>query len=219
MADTAEERHILEVRRRQRAGWEARWAKPEFNPIWNQPELPLPITAALEEGFWSLGSLLDVGCGSGFIAAELAQRGYGVLGIDWSSSAVSRARQRAEERALRAPTGDTPGLSFVSADITSPVWMPPQPFDGLLDRGCLQGLSPELFEAYARGVSRCAKPGARFLLIVRDLHETFACTSERVRALFEPTFELLEERPVSMFGPSFPMDPGRGYRFARRASS
>src|SRR5262249_29297678 len=46
--------------------------------------------------------LLDLGCGTGIDAAELARRGYQVLAIDWSPQMVERTR----DRAARAGHGD-----------------------------------------------------------------------------------------------------------------
>ena len=41
--------------------------------------------------------ILDVGCGTGRHAIELAKRGYDVTGIDLSEAQLARARQKAEE--------------------------------------------------------------------------------------------------------------------------
>ena len=40
--------------------------------------------------------ILDIGCGTGRHAIELAKRGYQVLGVDLSESQLARARQKAE---------------------------------------------------------------------------------------------------------------------------
>lgn len=47
--------------------------------------------------------ILDVGCGTGRHAIELAQRGYRVTGIDLSESQLARAREKAGERNLNIP--------------------------------------------------------------------------------------------------------------------
>ena len=44
--------------------------------------------------------ILDIGCGTGRHAIELARRGYTVVGIDLSESQLKRAREKAAEQAL-----------------------------------------------------------------------------------------------------------------------
>ena len=47
-------------------------------------------------------SILDIGCGTGRHAIELARRGYPVTGIDLSASQLDRARQKAKEAGVCA---------------------------------------------------------------------------------------------------------------------
>jgi len=44
--------------------------------------------------------ILDVGCGTGRHAIELAGRGYGITGVDLSPSQIRRAREKAKEAGL-----------------------------------------------------------------------------------------------------------------------
>ena len=46
-------------------------------------------------------SILDIGCGTGRHAIELAGRGYSVTGIDLSAAQLDRARQKAKEAGVR----------------------------------------------------------------------------------------------------------------------
>src|SRR5262249_40561947 len=48
------------------------------------------------------GHLLDLGCGTGLDAAELAGRGYSVTATDWSPEMVRRTQQRAAANGLAA---------------------------------------------------------------------------------------------------------------------
>ena len=45
--------------------------------------------------------ILDIGCGTGRHAIELAERGYHVVGVDLSQSQLKRAREKAEEAGLK----------------------------------------------------------------------------------------------------------------------
>jgi SAM-dependent methyltransferase len=50
-----------------------------------------------ELGYDNTQSILDIGCGTGRHAIELARRGYSVTGIDLSASQLERAGQKAKE--------------------------------------------------------------------------------------------------------------------------
>jgi SAM-dependent methyltransferase len=59
-------------------------------------------------------SVLEVCCGSGMIAEKFARSGASVTGIDFSRTAVARARERARRRgfALQLLVGDAQDLAF-----------------------------------------------------------------------------------------------------------
>ena len=59
-----------------------------------------------------VASLLDLGCGTGRHAAELATRGYEIVGVDRSAAMLERAR-------ARIPAEAASRVSFVEADISS----------------------------------------------------------------------------------------------------
>ncbi len=54
-----------------------------------------------ELGYDKTQSILDIGCGTGRHAIELARRGYSVTGIDLSASQLERAGQKAKEAGVR----------------------------------------------------------------------------------------------------------------------
>jgi 2-polyprenyl-6-hydroxyphenyl methylase / 3-demethylubiquinone-9 3-methyltransferase len=49
---------------------------------------------------WQGKAVLDLGCGGGFMAEELARRGAKVIGIDPSQPAIAAAREHAETQGL-----------------------------------------------------------------------------------------------------------------------
>ena len=69
-----------------------------------QADLPLWRELAEEAG----GPILDLGCGTGRVALDLASRGHEVTGLDCEPSFVAALAARARERGLRvqAETGD-----------------------------------------------------------------------------------------------------------------
>lgn len=77
----------------------------------------------------SPGRALDLGCGSGRNAIMLAERGWSVLGVDFSEHAVALANDAAQQRNLDA--------RFQVADTT--VWQPEGQFDLVVSTFALPG--------------------------------------------------------------------------------
>ena len=71
----------------------------EAPPPWNIGE-PQPEIAALIEGDIFRSDVLDAGCGFAEASLALASRGYTVVGIDLTPTAVAAATAAAEERGL-----------------------------------------------------------------------------------------------------------------------
>jgi 2-polyprenyl-3-methyl-5-hydroxy-6-metoxy-1,4-benzoquinol methylase len=69
-----------------------------------------------EIGFDKTKLILDIGCGTGRHAIELAKRGYSVTGIDLSESQLRRAREKAAEAGVdvKFEQGDARSLKFKS---------------------------------------------------------------------------------------------------------
>lgn len=109
------------------------------------------------------GSVLDVGCGTGRHAIELAKRGYAVTGLDLSSEMLSRAADAAKAEDVR--------VEWVRANATQ--FSFPEPFDGAV---CLcegafgllgQGDDPiDQPLSILCNVSRSLKPQARTVFTV-----------------------------------------------------
>jgi SAM-dependent methyltransferase len=97
--------------------------------------------------------VLDVGCGTGHLAAELVGRGAEVVGIDADDAMLEVARAR---------YGTTPGLTFVAADAMS--FAPDEvggPFDAALSNAALHWMTrPDDVLGRIRAVLRT---GSRFV--------------------------------------------------------
>jgi len=72
-------------------------------------------------------SIIEFGCGEGFLAEYLLQKGYSYLGVDISPSAINKARNRISESDSRFMLGDVTNLPEVRSDS----------FDFALDNYCL----------------------------------------------------------------------------------
>jgi SAM-dependent methyltransferase len=101
------------------------------------------------------GEVLDIGCGLGDNAIFLASRGYSVTGLDGSPAAIEKARSRA------ADAGVT--VTFAVADATKLTGYDGR-FDTVIDSALYHCLDDEGRQAYAAGLYRATRPGARLHL-------------------------------------------------------
>ena len=103
---------------------------------------------------------IDLGCGAGGVSLELAEAGFAVTGVDFSSVALAKARAAAERRGLGPER-----VTFVAGDLTAGnVQGVEGPFDLLVDYGTLDDLSDAGRDAMARYVTGLTRPGSRFFL-------------------------------------------------------
>lgn len=122
-----------------------------------------PATGALLDlaGFARRLRLLDLACGQGRIARELARRGARVVGVDISEALLDKARA--------AENAEPLGISYLHADVTSPASLAGEIFDGVV---CNFGLSDidDLAAALAT-IARVLRTGGWFALSI--LHPCF----------------------------------------------
>lgn len=137
--------------------WEQNWQRANYTPTWLINQIPQALVDSVAtRWFPPQATVLDIGCGSGEIAAWLAEQNFHVIGVDFSPTAITRARTTYQE--------EPDVLAFQVVDICRDV--PPAPCcTALFDRGCLHGLPKALYTAYARTVAAWALPTARFLLL------------------------------------------------------
>jgi len=97
---------------------------------------------------------LDAGCGTGFLAFELAARGHRVTGVDFAPAMIAEARKKAQERgvSIRFEEADAEQLSF-----------PPGSFDLAISRHVLWTL-PHPEAAIGEWI-RVLRPGGRLVVV------------------------------------------------------
>ncbi|HLZ70398.1 MAG TPA: methyltransferase domain-containing protein [Dehalococcoidia bacterium] len=98
--------------------------------------------------------VLDVGCGTGFLALLLAERGHHVSGSDLAPEMIARARQKARSAGLAA--------TFVTGDAEAPDF-PAASFDLIVSRHLFWTL-PHPEQALAAW-ARLARPGGRVAIV------------------------------------------------------
>ena len=113
--------------------------------------------------------VLDLGCGTGHLTAEIAARGADVIGVDSSPSMVALARQNFPK--LRFQLCDARDFRFE------------KPFDAVFSNAVLHWI-PEAGRV-AASVARALKPGGRFVLemgVKRNVERIVMGVGEVLRA-------------------------------------
>ncbi len=135
--------------------WDAAY-RQEAPPPWSIGR-PQPELAVLIDQGRVCSDVLDSGCGHAELSLALAARGYTVVGLDASATAIAAATAAAAERGLTTAT-------FAQADVTSF-----RGYDGrfstILDSGLFHALPPERRQDYLQSVSRAAAPGAALYIL------------------------------------------------------
>jgi SAM-dependent methyltransferase len=104
------------------------------------------------------GRALDLGSGKGGKAIHMATHGWKVTAVENVPHAVAQARKRAE--AAHAV------VDFRLGDVTRLPELGLEPgYSLVFDFGCFHGLKAAQRDAYARGVTPLAAPGARLLMM------------------------------------------------------
>jgi SAM-dependent methyltransferase len=126
------------------------------------------------------GHLLDVPCGHGRLALELARRGYRLTGVDISEDFLAAARRSAGDEGL--------AVEWHQSDMRDLPWR--EEFDGAFCGGSSFGYLGDAGDLdYVRAVARTLKPGARFSIdavkaaevIAPHFRERYAMEVEGIR--------------------------------------
>jgi SAM-dependent methyltransferase len=125
-------------------------------PGWNIGE-PQPALAELIDQGKFRSDVLDAGCGYAEGSLYLAARGYTVVGVDLTRTAVAAAIATAAERGLITAT-------FVQEDITKLHGYDGR-FSTVMDSGLLHALPVDLRDAYLSSIHRAAAPGASLFIL------------------------------------------------------
>ena len=158
------------------------------------------------------GRALDIGCGTGDSSIYLAQHGWQVIGVDYVSKPLAKARAKAEANRV--------SVEFIEADVTrlSATGIGAG-FDLVVDNGCLHGMSGEDRDAYVREVTAVAAPEARLLIVAFVPGSSFGVPGiepAEVERRFGASWQLLasgDETAQDHNG----RNPARNYLFARGA--
>jgi SAM-dependent methyltransferase len=153
---------------------------------------PQPIFVELEVDGAIVGSVLDIGCGTGENALHLAERGHEVWGVDLSGVAIERAMVKAHARRLP--------VVFLAGDALEPDGIG-RTFDTLIDSGCFHTLNDPDRGRYAASVTALSNPGARLHVACFSEDEPPGwgprrVTQDEIRDTFGDGWAVDEIRPV-----------------------
>ncbi|MGA7966108.1 MAG: methyltransferase domain-containing protein [Gammaproteobacteria bacterium] len=172
--------------------WNERYQTAETP--WDTGEPDDHLVEFIRSGTIEAGRALDIGCGTGTNAIWLAGQGFPVLGVDFASLAIEKARAKAADAKLDCRFEQ---LDFLTETV------PDGLFDFVFDRGCFH-----VFEAagdrerFAERVASLLAPGGRWLSLIgstegaeRDWGPPRRSARDVADAI-EPALEILELRSV-----------------------
>lgn len=129
------------------------------------------LVKAVESGGLRGRTLLELGCGTGTNAIELARRGFRVTAVDLVDVAIRRAREKAKTAGVTVDfrCGDLTRLGLGG------------PYDCLVDIGCYHGLRNRSLDAFQSTLARVSRTGTRWLSVAGSANDTGSEGPPRVR--------------------------------------
>jgi SAM-dependent methyltransferase len=164
--------------------WQERFEKKQTG--WDRGSTSPQLLAWLDSGELQPCRIAVPGCGNGWEVAELARRGFDVVGIDYTAAAVAQTRALMELQGLKA--------EVIQADVLS--YQPQRKFDALYEQTCLCAIHPEHWLEYAQQLQQWLKPqGGLWVMFMQMLRPAaseegvihgppYHCDINAMRALF-----------------------------------
>ena len=138
--------------------------------------------ASIAERVSGAGTVLEIGCGWGSLAAELAARGSSVTAISLSHEQLALGRERG-----------LPGVEFRHADYRDMTGQ----FDGIVSVEMVEAVGREYWPDFLDCIARCLKPGGRaalqYITIRDDLFEGYARSADFIQTYVFPGGMLIRE--------------------------
>ena len=173
--------------------WDSRYR--EGRTPWDQGGAPDALTRWLAAGP-APGHVLIPGCGFGYEVQAFHAAGWEVTAIDYSPSAVARAREALGELADKVLLAD-----FFEIDFGQ------RKFDVVYERTFLCALPPRMWPAYARRISELLADDGKlvgtFFYGVNDDPPPHPLTPVAADALLGPQLRLVSDEPVTDSLPIF----------------
>ena len=167
-----------------------------FTP-WDAGKVPDDFAAFVAQHPTPLNTLIP-GCGSAWEAVHLAQHAWPVTALDFSPTAIARAREVLADVAV----------DLVCDDFFK--WQPPKPPALIYERAFLCALPRKLWEDWSHRVAELLPTGGLlagfFFICDQAKGPPFGILPEQLEALLAPHFECIEDKAVA---DSIPVFAGR----------
>jgi SAM-dependent methyltransferase len=177
---------------------------------WNAENPPDALRDLVEFGWVSPCDAVDLGCGAGNYTVWLAAKGFRMMGLDLSPSAIELARGLARQKSGTC--------QFMVQDMTGVVEDLDDAFDFAFDWEVLHHVYPEGREGYVTNVHRMLRSGGKYFSLCFSEEEpssfggkgkyrktplgtTLYFSSEReLKELFEPLFLIEQLSTIEVAG-------------------
>lgn len=137
--------------------WQARFDTGQTG--WDRGAASPQLLAWLDQGVLQPCRIAVPGCGRGWEVAELAARGFEVVGLDYTAAALEASRALLQSRGLQADLQQVDVLDHA----------PTTPYDAIYEQTCLCALHPEHWRAYADRMHGWLAPGGRLAALLMQM--------------------------------------------------
>ncbi|MBE7463985.1 MAG: methyltransferase domain-containing protein [Planctomycetes bacterium] len=156
---------------------------------WDSGVPCLELVRVVNAGLLPGRKLLELGCGTGTNAVELARRGYKVTAADFVTKAVERAKLKAEAARVE--------IDFRVADVIKDDLG--GPFDVIFDRGVYHHIRRVDLAAFLERLSAASRKGTRWLTLAGHAGEVHqpgppTVSEAEFRAELGTLFQFIEVR-------------------------
>lgn len=155
-----------------------------FTPLllipWHSNRPPALIVKAVKD--LKPGKALDVCSGAGTNSIYLAKRGFEVLAIDISKTAIKIAQKRAEKENVKIDFRIDNVLNLKDRG----------KYNLIFDRGCFHHISKQDRERFIKIIHRALKENGKYLLLAFSERNNFekSLSKEEIKNLFSPYFKI-----------------------------
>jgi 2-polyprenyl-3-methyl-5-hydroxy-6-metoxy-1,4-benzoquinol methylase len=160
------------------------------NIPWDSGKPSQELIRVLKEGKLAGETALEIGCGTGTNAIELARRGFKVTAVDYVPQAIEAAKAKAHAANVIV---DLRVADVLTAQLSGP-------YDVVFDRGVYHCLRVENLQKFLRALQNVTRPGTAWLCLAGNAKEEHTqngppvVTEEEIRRELGSLFEILELR-------------------------